>query len=267
MKQLEKRSLGVSGLLIIVLCLIVAECIFYFVYGNPSNFMNNDPNNHPLPGNLLGTIYKGGIIVPIIQTLLLTVLTLAVERFIAIGKAKGKGNLEKFVVKVKELLDKRDIAGAVALCDKQKGSVANVVRTSLKTYVEVADDPNMTKEEKQLALRKDLEEATMLELPSMQQNLPIIATTTTLGTLLGLLGTVIGMIKSFAALSSTGGTDSIALSTGISEALVNTAFGIATGACAVIFYNIFTTKIDGITHSIDEVGAYLAQAFTGKHKV
>jgi biopolymer transport protein ExbB len=75
MKQLEKRSMGVSGLLIIGLCLIVAEGIYYFVYGAPSNFMNNDPNNHPLPGNLLGTIYKGGFIVPIIQTLLLTVLT------------------------------------------------------------------------------------------------------------------------------------------------------------------------------------------------
>ncbi|MDR0762867.1 MAG: MotA/TolQ/ExbB proton channel family protein [Bacteroidales bacterium] len=266
MKKLEKRSMGVSGLLIIVFCLILAEAIYYFVYGSPSNFVNGDPNNHPLPGNLMGTIYKGGVIVPMIQTLLLTVLALSVERFIAIGKAKGKGNLENFVVRVKAMLDKNDIAGAAALCDKQKGSVANVVRTSLKTYTEVADDPNMTKEEKQLALRKDLEEATMLELPSMQQNLPIIATITTLGTLMGLLGTVIGMIKSFAALSSTGGTDSIALSTGISEALVNTAFGIATGACAVIFYNLFTTKIDGITHSIDEVGAYLAQAFTGKHK-
>jgi biopolymer transport protein ExbB len=266
MKKLEKRSMGASGLLIIALCLIVAEGIYYFIYGAPTNFMNGDPNNHPLPGNLMGTIYKGGFIVPIIQTLLLTVLVLSVERFIAISKAKGKGNLEKFVVKVKTLLDKNDVAGAAALCDQQKGSVANVVRTSLKTYTEVADDPNMTKEEKQLALRKDLEEATMLELPSMQQNLPIIATITTLGTLMGLLGTVIGMIKSFAALSTTGGTDSIALSTGISEALVNTAFGIATGACAVIFYNLFTTKIDGITHSIDEVGAYLAQAFTGKHK-
>ncbi|MDR1973995.1 MAG: MotA/TolQ/ExbB proton channel family protein [Bacteroidales bacterium] len=267
MKKLEKRSMGASGLLLIVGCFIVAEAIYYFIYGNPSNFMNNDPNNHPNPGNLLGTIYKGGVIVPLIQTLLLTVLALAVERFIALSKASGKGNLRKFVVKVKGLLEKNDISGAVALCDQQRGSVANVVRTSLKTYTEVAADDNMTKEEKQLALRKDLEEATMLELPSMQQNLPIIAAITTLGTLMGLLGTVIGMIKSFAALSTTGGTDSIALSTGISEALVNTAFGIATGACAVIFYNIFTTKIDGITHSIDEVGAYLAQAFTGKHKI
>jgi biopolymer transport protein ExbB len=266
MKKLEKRSMGLNGMVVIIFCFVLAVVIYKFLYGNPDNFQGGNPDGHPLPGNLLGLIYKGGIIVPVLQTLFLTVLALAVERFIALSKSKGKGNVQKFVIKIKELLGKNDIEGAVALCDKQKGSVANVVRTSLQTYVEVAEDPNMTKEEKQLALRKDIEEATMLELPSMQQNLPIIAAMTTLGTLVGLLGTVIGMIRSFAALSSTGGTDSVALSTGISEALVNTAFGIATGAFAVIFYNIFTTKIDGITHSIDEVGAYLAQAFTGRHK-
>ena len=68
-------------------CFGVAICIYHFVFGNPANFMNNDPNNHPLPGNLLGTIYKGGIIVPIIQTLLLTVLALSVERFFTIRAA------------------------------------------------------------------------------------------------------------------------------------------------------------------------------------
>ena len=105
----------------------------------------------------------------------------------------------------------------------------------------------------------------MLELPGMEQNLPVSATITTLGTLMGLLGTVIGMIKSFAALSSAGGTDSIALSTGISEALVNTAFGILSGACAFIAYNYYTSKIDGVTHSIDEIGSYIVQTFTLKH--
>ena len=62
--------------------------------------MNNDPNNHPLPGNFLGTIYKGGFIVPVIQTLLLTVIALSIERYIAIGAAFGKGVIGgKFVAK------------------------------------------------------------------------------------------------------------------------------------------------------------------------
>ena len=261
-----KRNLGISAFPIIILCFILAMIIYHFVYGNPANFINNDPNNHPLPGNLLGTIYKGGVIVPIIQTLLFTVLTLSVERMIALRKAKGKKNLQQFVTKVKGQLESGDIEGARKACDEQKGTVANVIKSSLSTYTQVDSCDTLTKEEKQLAVRKDLEEATMLELPTMEQNLGVIATITTLGTLMGLLGTVIGMIKSFAALSSAGGTDSIAVSTGISEALVNTAFGIATGACAVIAYNFFTSKIDGITHSIDEIGAYIVQTFTVKNR-
>ena len=89
---------------------------------------------------------------------------------------------------------------------------------------------------------------------------------TTLGTLVGLLGTVLGMIRSFAALATaTGAPDSVALSTGISEALVNTAFGIATGACAVISYNFFTSKIDKITYAIDEVGFSIVQSYAANH--
>ena len=265
-KEGTKRSFSISAFPIIILCFILAMVIYHFVYGNPTNFINNDPNNHPVQGNLLGTIYKGGIIVPVIQTLLFTVLTLSVERLIALKRAKGKRNLQRFVTKVKSDLEEGNIEAVRQACDKQKGTVANVIKASLSTYSQVSSCDTLSKEEKQLAVRKDLEEATMLELPTMEQNLGVIATITTLGTLMGLLGTVIGMIKSFAALSSAGGTDSIALSTGISEALVNTAFGIATGACAVIAYNFFTSKIDGITHSIDEIGAYLVQSFTIKQR-
>ena len=99
----------------------------------------------------------------------------------------------------------------------------------------------------------------------LEQNLGVIATITTLGTLMGLLGTVIGMLRSFAALAYAGSPDTIALSTGISEALINTAFGIATGALAVISYNFFTSKIDSITYCIDEVGFSLVQTFAAKH--
>lgn len=265
-KEGTKRSFSISAFPIIILCFILAMVIYHFVYGNPANFINNDPNNHPIQGNLLGTIYKGGIIVPVIQTLLFTVLTLSVERLIALKRAKGKKNLQQFVTKVKSDLEEGNIEAVRQACDEQKGTVANVIKASLSTYSQVSVCDTLSKEEKQLAVRKDLEEATMLELPTMEQNLGVIATITTLGTLMGLLGTVIGMIKSFAALSSAGGTDSIALSTGISEALVNTAFGIATGACAVIAYNFFTSKIDGITHSIDEIGAYLVQSFTIKQR-
>ena len=250
--------------IVIICCFIIAVCIYHFLLGNPSNFMNNDPNNHPLPGNFLGTIYKGGIIVPVIQTLLLTVLALSIERYFALRSAFGKGSLAKFVANIKAALAAGDIKKAQEICDKQRGSVANVVTSTLRKYEEMEKNTSLPKEQKLLAIQKELE-ASALEMPMMQQNLPIIATITTLGTLMGLLGTVIGMIRSFAALSAGGGADSMALSQGISEALINTAFGILTGALAVISYNYFTNKIDKLTYGLDEVGFSIVQTFAATH--
>ena len=263
-KQKTFKGIQAAGWVIIA-CFIVAVCIFKFVFGNPANFVNNDPNNHPLTGNLLGTIYKGGVIVPIIQTLLLTTIALSIERYFTIRAAFGRGKLVKFVAQIKDALAKNDLAKAQELCDNQRGSVANVVGATLRKYHEMETTTDMSKDQKVLAIQKELEEATALELPMMQQNLPIIATITTLGTLTGLLGTVVGMIKSFAALGAGGGTDSVALSTGISEALVNTAFGILTGALAVISYNYYTNKIDKLTYSLDEVGFSIVQTFAATH--
>jgi biopolymer transport protein ExbB len=192
---------------------------------------------------------------------------LSVERGIALSAAKGKGNISKFVADVKKCLEKNDIAGAQALCKKQQGSVAAVVAAALNRYDEMDKNPNnLSKEQRVTTLQKEVEEATALEMPSLQQNLPIVATLTTLGTLVGLLGTVIGMIKSFQALGAGGGAvDSTELSVGISEALVNTAFGICTGAFAVISYNFYTNKIDNLTYAIDEIGFSIVQTFQATH--
>ena len=269
METNKKQRKGFKGIeaagLVIIVCFIIALCIYKFVFGDPGNFMDNNPENHPLPGNFLGTIYKGGIVVPVIQTLLLTVIALSIERYFTIRSAFGRGRLAKFVANIKDALAKNDMATAKALCDKQRGSVANVVGATLRKYDEMEKNTELTKEQKVIAIQKELEEATALELPMMQQNLPIIATITTLGTLMGLLGTVVGMIRSFAALSAGGGTDSVALSTGISEALINTAFGILTGALAVISYNYFTNKIDKLTFSLDEVGFSIVETFNATH--
>jgi len=106
-----------------------------------------------------------------------------------------------------------------------------------------------------------------LEMPMMQKNLVIIATIASIATLLGLLGTVLGMIKSFAALATAGAPDSVALANGISEALINTALGIGTSAVAIILYNFFTSKIDALTYGIDEAGFSIVQNFTAQAKV
>ena len=129
-----KKSQGFQGIRaaiwVIVVCLIIAVCIYKFLLGNPANFAGNDPAGHPT--NLLGTIYKGGIIVPVIQTLLLTVIALSIERWLALRTAFGKGSLAKFVLNVKAAVNKGDFAAAQSICDKQRGSVANVVSASIR---------------------------------------------------------------------------------------------------------------------------------------
>ncbi len=263
-KQAKNEGSNVRGIknafLVIVACFIVAVLLFIFWFGHDMHF---DEAGHPQ--DLWGTIYKGGFIVPILQTLFLTVIVLSVERWIALSSAKGKGSISKFVVGVKACLKKNDIAGAQALCKKQKGSVAAVVSAALVRYEEMDKNTVLSKEQKIATLQKEVEEATALEMPALQQNLPIVATLTTLGTLVGLLGTVMGMIKSFQALAASGAPDSTELSTGISEALINTAFGIATGAFAVISYNFYTNKIDNLTYAIDEIGFSIVQTFAATH--
>lgn len=264
----EEKISNIRGIrnafLVIIACCVVAVCIFLFGLGAPGNFEGNDPAGHPL--NLAGTVYKGGFIVPILMTLLLTVIVLSIERWIAIKSASGKGNTTKFVADIKADLAAGKIDAAMNRCKTQKGSVASVVYSTLVKYKEVEANDTLSKEQKLTTLRNQVEEATALEMPGLSQNLPIIATLTTLGTLVGLLGTVLGMIKSFQALASSGSPDSTELSTGISEALVNTAFGIATGACAVISYNFFTNKIDNLTYAIDEIGFSIVATYAATHK-
>jgi biopolymer transport protein ExbB len=251
--------------LVIPIAFVIALFVYFFLMGAPSNFQGNDPDNSPLQGNFLGIIYKGGYIVPILMTLLLTVMTFSLERFFTIRKAQGNVAPVKFVARLKEYLAAEDISGARAECDSVRGSVASVAKSTLDKYEQMEKDTLMTKEQKILDIQKNVEEAISLELPGLEENLPILATITSLATLMGLLGTVLGMIRSFAAMANAGAPDSVALATGISEALVNTAFGIASAALAMVSYSYFTTKIDKLTYAIDEAGYSIAQTFAAKH--
>jgi len=240
--------------------LIIISYIFYFVVlGDGSNFVGNDPNNHPLPGNYFGIIYKGGLIVPMLMAFLLMVITFSTERLITVSKASGNGSITKFVHTIKTSLALNDINGAIAACDKQQGSVGNVIKAVLERYKLVIKAGDLQRDQKAAAVQKELEEATALELPMLEKNLTIIATLASVATLVGLLGTVVGMIKAFAALATAGSPDAVALANGISEALINTALGIASSALAIISYNYFTSKIDTLTYGIDEIGFTIVQ--------
>lgn len=265
MNEFFKNFQNAFSASVIPISLVVAIIVYIVVMGAPSNFQGNNHDNAPIPGNYFGVVYKGGLIVPILMCLLLTVITFSIERFITIRKATGKLNVLKFVKHIKNMMNRNQIDDAIAACEDQKGSVANVVRSALIKYQNVEPDATMSKEQKIVAIQKEVEEATSLELPSLEQNLVIIATISSLATLMGLLGTVLGMIRAFAALANAGAPDSVALATGISEALVNTAFGIGTAALAVIMYNFFTSKIDKLIYSIDEAGFTIVQTYAAHH--
>lgn len=259
----KPRSKGVSAFLIIIASFIVAHAFFYLFCGAEWRF---DEKGHPAPGDVFGILFQGGFVIPIVITLLFTVITLSFERFFALNRASGKGSVTKFVAQAKAKLEAGDIAGAEKLCDEQKGSVANILKAGLVRYKDVESYTDMNNDEKAQLIQHEIEDATALELPYLEQNLPIIATISTLGTLMGLFGTVLGMIKSFQAMSQEGTPDSTSLALGISEALMNTAMGIGTGAVAIISYNYFAGKVKDITDAVTEVAYAIGQTYAKKHQ-
>ena len=258
----QTQSNVISTGLIILGCFALAAIFFFGICGHPSHF---DDKGHPLPGDIFGILYQGGYVIPLTITLLLTVITLSFERFFALNRASGIEKNERFVLKVKRKIDEGDITEAIKLADEQKGSIANIVREGMVRYADVEDIPNITNSDKAELIQKEVDEATTLELPYLEKNLNIIAAISTLGTLFGLFGTVLGMIKAFSAMGHEGAPDSTALAVGISEALMNTALGIGTGALAIISYTYFSGRIATMTNAVDEIGFAIGQSFINRH--
>lgn len=253
------------NVLVVAACIVAALVIYFYVLGNPSNF--SDGATRHTPKNGLGTMYTGGFVVPILIATLLTLLSFVVERALTIFKARGAGQTGEFVRKVQYHLANKNVDAAIAECDKQGGSVGNVMRSGLVKYREMVNNHELDTDQKVLTIQKEIEEATALELPMLEKNLVFLSTIASCATLLGLFGTVMGMIRSFAAMASAGGgADATALALGISEALINTALGISTSFLAIIAYNFYTTIIDGITFGIDESGFTLTQSFAANYK-
>lgn len=255
-----------------VLCVLAGYLIWRFYLGGASHFLAPDQNggfwpDHKKPVGALHKMYEGGIIVPILIALFFLVITFVIERLLTVLKATGSGSSAEFIRKVQYHLANKNVDSALAECDRQKGSVGNVMKAGLKKYKEMTVNTDLSTDQKVLSIQKEVEEATALELPMLEKNLVFLSTIASIATLLGLFGTVIGMIRSFSALGEQGGAgDASALAQGISEALYNTALGIGTSALAIIFYNVFTTKIDGITYGIDESGFTLTQSFASNYR-
>lgn len=236
---------------VIPVAIVLAYLIYHNILGDPDNFEGGLLTNEPLSGNWLGIIYKGGPLVILLITFQLIMVAYVVERFIAIRYSAGRGHLTQFILKIKRGMVENDIEGMIEECDRQKGAVANVVKTGLTTYLRHKKAESTDQKDIYL-IQKELEEATQLEIPLLNMNMFILSTIAQIATLVGLLGTVTGMIQAFAALAQLGEPDAVGLAGGISQALVTTALGISTAAVTIVFYNYFANKVERIVYAIDE---------------
>jgi biopolymer transport protein ExbB len=212
-------------------------------------------------------IRDGGPLVVALIALTIMVITFIFERVFALRKAQGRGSLTTFLKNVQIQINSGNIDAAIDACDKQRGSCANVLRTGLDRYrlLHMAGEVQAEKEVME-EVQSAIQEAMMLEVPLLEKNLVALSTIASISTMVGLLGTVIGMIRSFQALAHAGSPDAVQLSIGISEALINTAGGLIAAIAGIVAYNFFTTKVDNFTYMIDEASYSIVQSLASRRK-
>ncbi len=219
---------------------------------------------------IVRSIYKGGPLVVVLIMVLFMLLSFVIERYISLYKvAKGKSSVQVFFKKVVTLLQSDDFDGALAACDKQRGTTANVLRAGIDRYREVKVDKSINGEKRIQLTQAAIEEANALEGPLLERNLIALSTIASIATMIGLLGTTIGMIRAFAATGNVEGgvIDANQLAVGISEALVNTAFGLVSGILGIFFYNFFVNKVDAFNYTTDEATFEVMQILKAKEGI
>lgn len=250
-----------TNVLIIAACTAVAFAIYYLVLGASGNFANGDVHQ---PLNVLGTIYTGGPLVGALIACVILAITYSIERFWSIGKAGGKGNMHEFGKQVIEHVRKGNYSAALQACDTQRGSLANILRAAIQRFQAVESDSSLNSEQKVAEVQRVIDENMNLETPLLEKNLVILSTVASTSTMIGLLGTTLGMIRSFQALGAGGTVSAQMLSIGISEALYNTAGGLVAAILAIIAYNMFTTMVDAFTYTMDEAILDLMESLSVK---
>lgn len=219
---------------------------------------------------IVHSIYQGGPLVVVLIMIFIMCLVFVIERYISLyGNAKGKSSIQVFFKKLVTLIQNEDYDGALAACDKQRGTTANVLRAGIDRYREVKGSSSYNAEKKLELTQSAIEEANALEGPLLERNLIALSTIASIATMVGLLGTTIGMIRAFAATGNVEGgvIDATQLAVGISEALVNTAGGLLSGILGIFFYNFFVNKVDAFNYTTDEATFEIMQILKEKEGI
>lgn len=228
---------------IMVACFIVSTIIYYFM--------------------LPEFVRQGGVLVIALLVLTMMDITFIIERILTLKKAGGTKSQVQFLRDTMDAIRKNDIERAIGQCNQQKGTMANVLRAGLERFQTVSKE-NLTSDRQVAEIRRAIEEANALETPLLERNLIALQTIATIATLVGLLGTTLGMIRAFQAMAKEGAPDAIALATGISEALINTAGGLTAAIMGIIAYNYFINRVDQFTYAVDEVSQEVLAILSGR---
>ncbi len=237
--------------LVVLIEFAISTYVFFAILGAPQDRYG------------LEFIYKGGPLVIVLMALLMMDITFIVERWLSLTKARGRGALANFLHNVQRDLMDGKVETALQACDQQRGSLANIIRAGLERYKTVNQRTHGDQEKVVSETQRAIDQATMLEVPLLEKNLVALSTIASIATMVGLLGTTIGMIRAFRALAHAGAPDAVQLSVGISEALINTAGGLAAAIVGIVFYNYFVTKVDNFTYMIDEASYTVVEILTG----
>ena len=178
-------------------------------------------------------------------------IAIAIER--AITLRRNSTDPEGLLDEIKELYAPgQDPAKAIELAERE-GSIGRIFARGLKNYSRSAD-----------AIEMAMEQEAANETPTLEANLPIIRTIVNIAPLLGLLGTIAGMIASFRSASQSGLSNPTAILGGISEALISTATGISLAVIGFVLYNYFANFVRKTIEDIEYYGAELVNYMTGR---
>ncbi|MCK4349396.1 MAG: MotA/TolQ/ExbB proton channel family protein [Candidatus Krumholzibacteria bacterium] len=197
---------------------------------------------------ILAELQKGGVLM--VPLLLGSILALAIVIERAFGLRSRKILVPEIIIAIKKIRSDEDVRVAERICEANEGPFANIVLSTLQNQDLPRD------ELKDVILDQGRQEVRVLE-----RGLVTLETIAAASPLLGLMGTVIGMMKTFNVISQQGIGQTSVLSGGISEALITTVTGLAIGIPALVAFNYFTNKAESLVLDIEKHSATLLQKF------
>jgi biopolymer transport protein ExbB len=210
-------------------------------------------------------LFARGIVV-VLAIMSIYSLTIMVSKWWALRQAQKESR--KFAPEFSQFLEEDNLTEAIRLAESYKKShVALVLGGALGEVKPLIADGSVTVSDINSAERA-VERNMLLEVTNLKRGLAVLATVGATAPFVGLLGTTMGIVNSFAAMGATGSGGLAAIGGGISEALVTTAFGLIVAIPAVWAYNYFTTKIDNLTAEMTYVSKemidYLIKGVSGE---